>query len=94
MPQVRHINRTDSSGRIYCCLRNKVVVLDKEHRSLFCAGCRMYAGDAGGLGVECLWEDVRPVGNPHLVDDPEAELRSNQTKKIPTKPAPPGLGAP
>ena len=81
MPQmIRHINLADKEGKIYCCLRNKVVLLDEEQRSRFCAGCRMYAGNAGGLGVECLWQDSRPLADPYVAVDPAAEFLSNQKK--------------
>lgn len=82
MRQIRHINIADESNRVYCCLRNKVVKLDEEQKNGFCGKCRMYAGDAGGQGVECVWEDMRPVGNPHVVRNPAAELHSNQIKPI------------
>ena len=82
MAQIKHINIADESGQVYCCLRNKVVKLDKEQKKGFCGSCRMYAGDAGGQGVECVWEDLRHVQNPYVVRNPVAELLSNQTKQI------------
>lgn len=82
MRQIRHINLADENSRVYCCLRNKVVKLDEEQKKGFCGSCRMYAGDAEGQGVECIWEDMRPVSNPHMVRNPGAELLSNQMKQI------------
>lgn len=82
MRQIHHINLKDESGRIYCCLRNKVVKFDEKQRHDFCGGCSMFAGEAGGLGVECVWEDLRPVSDPHTAQDPAAEWRSNQIKHI------------
>ncbi|UUZ90455.1 hypothetical protein LJK87_31720 [Paenibacillus sp. P25] len=86
MPQmIRHINLADQEGRIYCCLRNKVVLLDEVQRSRFCAGpdvCR----ECRGLGVECLWKDSRPLADPYVAADPAAEFLSNQKKKVPLDP--------
>lgn len=80
--EVRHINLSDPDGQVYCCLRNRVVKLDDEQKQAFCSGCRMYAGEASGKGVECVWEDLRPVSDPHVVRDPYAELTSNQKRQI------------
>ncbi|ALS23883.1 hypothetical protein [Paenibacillus naphthalenovorans] len=82
MRQIRHINLADENSRVYCCLRNKIVKLDEDQKKGFCASCRMYAGDAGGQGVECVWGDMRPVSDPYVVNNPGAELLSNQKKQI------------
>jgi hypothetical protein len=42
----------------------------------------MYAGDAGGRGAECVWDDWRAVPDPYLVPDPAAEYRCNQQRKL------------
>jgi hypothetical protein len=60
-----------------------VVELDDKQLEDFCSGCRMFAGDAGGQGVACIWEDVRDVSNPHIVHNPLAEFVSNQIKQVP-----------
>jgi len=82
MPRIRHVNVQDSQGRIYCCLRNRIVTLDERQRSGFCRACPMYAGDAGGRGAECVWDDWRAVPDPYLVPDPAAEYRCNQQRKL------------
>ncbi|TVY06856.1 hypothetical protein [Paenibacillus cremeus] len=82
MAQVLHINIADTAGCVYCCLRNKVVQLDQEQKENYCQGCGMFAGFADGLGVECLWIDMRPVNNPHVVTEPLKEFTSNQLKQI------------
>lgn len=84
MSVITHINYTDQDGQIYCCLRNKVVKLDEEQTARFCQGCKMYAGDAGGKGVSCVWEDVRRVAEPHVVTDPVMEFIKNQTRSVGT----------
>ncbi|WP_284644157.1 hypothetical protein [Paenibacillus silviterrae] len=83
MRNIRHVNLADQQGRVYCCLRNRVVDLDDAQKERFCSSCIMYAGDAQGLGVECEWEDARAVEDPHTVTDPQEEWRSNQVKQIP-----------
>ncbi|MEK8132194.1 hypothetical protein WMW72_30275 [Paenibacillus filicis] len=82
MQPVHHRNLKDESGRIYCCLRNKVVKLDDRQEHEFCRGCSMFAGDAEGQGVDCVWEDLRPVASPYVVRDPAKEWLSNQTRHI------------
>lgn len=82
MRSVKHINLSDPDGRIYCCLRNKIVKLDEVQKEQFCQSCRMYAGNAGGRGVECAWEDMRSVKDPYIVTSPDAEFNSNQQKRI------------
>lgn len=81
MPEINHIHLATDKGEIYCCLRNRVVVLDEDHRSRFCSSCKMYNGDAGGKGVECVWNDQRDVSDPHLVTDPYKEWVENQKRK-------------
>jgi hypothetical protein len=82
MRNVKHVNLADQEGRVYCCLRNRVVKLDDEQKERFCKGCIMYSGDAQGLGVECVWEDIRPVADPHVATEPYVEWKSNQAKGI------------
>lgn len=82
MRNVKHVNLADQEGRVYCCLRNRVVKLDEEQKAGFCRSCIMYSGDAKGQGVECLWEDARPVADPHVAADPYKEWKSNQVKGI------------
>ncbi|MCZ8523531.1 MULTISPECIES: hypothetical protein [Paenibacillus] len=82
MRQINHVNLTDTNGKIYCCLRNKIVSLDESQKQNFCGGCKMFAGDAGGRGVECVWDDARPVSNPHTVNNPFTEMLSNQARRV------------
>ncbi|WP_238178212.1 hypothetical protein [Paenibacillus contaminans] len=82
MTMINHINMADENGRVYCCLRNKVVSLDAKHRKTFCSGCKMYRGDAGGQGVECAWDDARGVSEPYTVSDPQGEWLNNQIRKV------------
>ncbi|CAG7646248.1 hypothetical protein ACFQI7_23490 [Paenibacillus allorhizosphaerae] len=83
MKPVLHINMADEGGKVYCCLRNRVVNLNEAQKTKYCSGCGMFAGFAGDLGVECLWEDVRLVNDPHIAADPMAEFTSNQIKPVP-----------
>jgi len=89
MALITHINVRSADNEIYCCLRNKVVKLDGQQQEQFCSGCKMFAGDAGGRGVACVWEDVRDIGNPHIVFNPLEEFASNQLRQVP--PDGPGL---
>ncbi|WP_409342701.1 hypothetical protein [Paenibacillus sp. MBLB4367] len=82
MTMINHINMADENGRVYCCLRNKVVTLDAKHTKTFCGGCKMYRGDAGGQGVECAWDDARGVSEPYRVSNPQEEWLSNQYRKV------------
>jgi molybdenum cofactor biosynthesis enzyme MoaA len=82
MRLVTHVNYTDQDGQIYCCLRNKVVKLDAVQHKRFCEGCKMFAGTAKGRGVECVWQDMRNVSEPHIVDDPIGEYIMNQTRAV------------
>ncbi|WP_248928448.1 hypothetical protein [Paenibacillus hamazuiensis] len=82
MPEINHINLKNAEGLVYCCLRNKLVKLDEEQEQTFCKMCKMYAGPAGGRGVECVWEDMRDVGNPHVVTDPHEEFKMNQMRQV------------
>jgi hypothetical protein len=79
---VTHVNYTDQDGQIYCCLRNKIVKLDQLQREQFCQGCKMFGGTANGQGVECVWEDMRNVSEPHIVHDPVSEFIMNQTRAV------------
>ncbi|WP_246079467.1 hypothetical protein [Paenibacillus piri] len=76
------MNFKNKDGLIYCCLRNKVVELDQQQHEQFCQGCKMYGGDADGRGVTCVWEELRNVGNPHIVHDPVQEFNRNQKRTI------------
>ncbi|MFB7816230.1 hypothetical protein ACFC0X_18900 [Paenibacillus chitinolyticus] len=82
MTPIHHINYRNEHNEVYCCLRNKVVELDDRQKNDFCSGCQMFAGFAGGKGVECEWEDMRDVPNPMRVFDPMKEFMSNQIRKI------------
>ncbi|WP_213527682.1 hypothetical protein [Paenibacillus sp. J31TS4] len=82
MKKTNHINYAASGQEVYCCLRNRVVRLDASHTTNYCLGCKMYNGNAGGKGVECLWEDMRDVSNPYRVSDPHAEWASNQKRSV------------
>jgi hypothetical protein len=83
MQLTNHINYMDSDGHIYCCLRNKLVKLDQQQEERFCHGCKMFAGFVSGGGVECAWEDLRRVNNPHIIVDPVQEFISNQRRIVP-----------
>ncbi|MBP1990888.1 hypothetical protein J2Z66_002494 [Paenibacillus eucommiae] len=82
MPMITHFNFRNSSNEIYCCLRNRVVLLDSKQSEQFCKSCKMYEGDCGGRGVACAWEDARNINNPHLVTNPHAEFSSNQIRQV------------
>jgi hypothetical protein len=82
MEIINHINYTDQNDHIYCCLRNRVVKLNQQQQEQFCQGCKMFAGTADGRGVECAWEDVRSISNPHIVADPAREFISNQRRYV------------
>ncbi|WP_281889712.1 hypothetical protein [Paenibacillus sp. YYML68] len=82
MKSIKHINLKDEKGNVYCCLRNKVVCLDEQQIQQFCSGCGMLEGFAGGLGVECVWNDARPVLDPHIADNADEEWLSNQIKHM------------
>lgn len=85
MPLINHLNLSDSNSRVYCCLRNRVVLLDDAHKETYCALCGMFNGDAGGGGVECLWDDMRETeGSTVVVEDPYREWASNQVRKVKT----------
>lgn len=82
MSVIKHVNYTNQDGKIYCCLRNKVVKLDAEQKTRFCQSCKMFAGDAGGQGVECVWDDLRGVSDPFPVTDPIVEFIRNQARAV------------
>ena len=82
MKTINHVNYKDQDGNIYCCLRNKIVKLDDQQRQTFCNGCSMFAGTAGGKGVECMWDDMRNVDDPHIVTDPLQEFFRNQVRHV------------
>lgn len=42
----------------------------------------MFAGTAGGKGVECMWDDMRNVDDPHIVTDPLQEFFRNQVRHV------------
>lgn len=82
---INHVNLPDGNGNIYCCLRNRIVRLEAGHTERYCRGCRMYNGDAGGTGVECLWDDIRETESDQVVvTDPREEWVSNQKKSFRT----------
>jgi hypothetical protein len=83
MPMINHINLSDANGQVYCCLRNRIVAFDQNHQGKFCKGCRMYNGNAGGSGVECLWDDIRETeADCMVVTDPVQEWLSNQQRRV------------
>ena len=82
MSLITHLNLKNSKNEVYCCLRNKIVELNADQKEQFCSGCKMYAGDVGGKGVACIWEDVRDVANPHKVTNPLSEFASNQLRQV------------
>ncbi|WJH37066.1 hypothetical protein N6H14_16150 [Paenibacillus sp. CC-CFT747] len=82
---INHVNIANEDNQVYCCLRNRVVTLDPEHKAHFCSGCKMFKGEAGGAGVECLWEDQRQVAEPYQVSNPYEEWMENQARKIRSK---------
>lgn len=85
MNLVTHTNYKNQDGHIYCCLRNKVVELNQQQQEQFCQGCKMFGGMVGdGQGVNCIWEDLRNVSNPHIAHDPIREFNKNQTRYITT----------
>lgn len=80
---INHINLPDAKGQVYCCLRNRVVRYDSVHQSMFCNGCKMFNGTAGGFGVECVWDDNRTAADARLVvTDPVQEWFCNQKKRV------------
>lgn len=80
---INHINLTDANGQVYCCLRNRIVQYDQTHRDKFCSGCKMYNGNAGGSGVECLWDDIRETeSDSRVVTDPAQEWATNQKRRV------------
>jgi hypothetical protein len=82
MPMINHINYRNENNEVYCCLRNKIVKLDAAQQGQFCSSCKMYNGAAQGKGVECTWEDLRDVSNPHIVRNPLVEFSQNQKRQI------------
>src|SRR4051812_11291961 len=85
MAQITHVNVCNAVNEIYCCLRNKIVMLDAQQKEQFCKGCKMFTGNAPGYerGVSCVWEDLRIVSNPHVVLDPHEEFNQNQIRQVP-----------
>ena len=85
MALIPHVNVCNADQEIYCCLRNKIVKLDANQRAQFCSSCKMFAGEADGYehGVTCVWEDLRDISNPHIVQDPLEEFIQNQIKQVP-----------
>ncbi|WP_040949937.1 hypothetical protein [Gorillibacterium massiliense] len=82
MTMITHINLENSETEVYCCLRNRIIRLDDQHKHQFCAGCKMFRGEAGGRGVECRWDDPRNLPDPYVVTSPQDEWQSNQERKI------------
>lgn len=83
MALIVHVNIRNPKNEVYCCLRNKVVKLDTQQKDQFCSGCKMFAGDADGQGVSCLWDDARDVSDPHIAVNPAEEFASNQVRQVP-----------
>jgi hypothetical protein len=82
MAIISHINLADANNEIYCCLRNRVVNLDEAHLKQYCSGCKMFGGEAEGSGVECVWEDQRPIESPYFAVDAQREWLANQKRKV------------
>lgn len=80
MPFVNHVNIADGKGQVYCCLRNRVVDLTKEHRQTYCGCCKMFNGDADGQGVECLWDDALAAQDEIIARNPYQEWVLQQMK--------------
>ncbi|UUZ95920.1 hypothetical protein LJK87_16990 [Paenibacillus sp. P25] len=76
-----HVNYVNKEGKVYCCLRNKVVPLDEAQVLGYCAGCPMNRGVELGKRVQCGWNDLRNIKNPHIVRDPYVEYTRMQTRK-------------
>jgi hypothetical protein len=85
MPMTRHDNYRSEKGEVYCCLRNRIVLLNAAQLSSFCAGCRMFAGDLDGFGVSCYWDDSADIADPHIAFDPRSEFKRNQIKQVSPK---------
>lgn len=81
MPLINHMNLANEDNEVYCCLRNRVVTADREHKNTFCLGCQMYQGDLDGQGIQCSWEDDRKLVNPCTITDPYQEWMANQKRK-------------
>lgn len=83
MSLITHINYKNLDGLIYCCLRNRVVELNRQQEEQFCQGCKMFGGMTQDQeGVRCNWEDMRNVSDPHIVYDPVHEFNKNQKRSI------------
>lgn len=82
MTMVNHQNIANEQNQVYCCLRNKLVQADMDHKTQFCAGCQMYQGNAGGVGIECRWEDLRTDAPQLVIQDAVAEWIYNQKKLV------------
>jgi hypothetical protein len=78
---ITHMNYKNEEGNVYCCLRNKVVSLNKVQTLHFCSTCTMFKG-LNSTKVNCSWEDIRDLENPHCVIDPYLEYKSMQQRKI------------
>lgn len=64
---VRHVNISDTEGKVYCYKQYAVVELDGPHLSEQCWVCPFWAGLAGGYGVECMYEDDKVMNGVELV---------------------------
>lgn len=85
MAYITHMNYTNEDGYVYCCLRNKVVLLNHLQTLNYCASCTMFKG-LHARKVSCRWEDARALEDPHVVIDPYLEHRSMQRRKIESRP--------
>lgn len=84
MALITHMNYANEEGNVYCCLRNKVVPLNHLHTLNYCASCPMFKG-LYNRKVNCRWEDLRNLEDPHAVIDPYLEYRSMQQRKVETR---------
>lgn len=82
MTHINHINLANTTGNVYCCLRNKIVRLNESQIADYCSGCKMNRGAESGKSVQCHWNDVRDVTDPYIVVDPQLEFISMQNRKL------------
>lgn len=85
MALITHMNLTNEDGNVYCCLRNKIVLLNDLQVLNYCSSCTMNKGLQRGKSVNCIWDDLRDVKNPHIVFDPNLEYKSMQQRKSDTR---------
>ncbi|MFE5323935.1 hypothetical protein ACFQ88_35195 [Paenibacillus sp. NPDC056579] len=82
MTYINHVHYANMQGNVYCCLRNKIVPLNESQIKDYCQGCTMFRGGEAGKSVQCYWNDVRDVQDPHEVYEPQMEFKSMQKRKF------------